>query len=146
MPPAWDLLPIETTFAGDKATHQASAKIKDGPGWFAALEGQTVSGYEIHMGRTQGLSPFLEITERNGQSVQAPDGAASADGKVWGCYIHGLFANENLRRAWLAGFGLERESKQERAKIPSLLHLTRLADTLEATLNMELLEKIVWEN
>jgi adenosylcobyric acid synthase len=143
--PGLGLLPIETTFAGDKATHQASAKIKDGSAWLAALEGQTVSGYEIHMGHTQGQSSFLEIAERNGQSVHTPDGAASPDGKVWGCYIHGLFANENLRRAWLTDLGWRGEQLGKNVN-PFVASLTRLADTLEATLNMELLEKIIWEN
>ena len=84
--PGLGLLPIETTFAGDKATHQASAKIKDGSGWLAALEGQTVTGYEIHMGRTQGQSPFLEITERNGQSI-TPRMAQSAEMEKFGAAI-----------------------------------------------------------
>jgi len=143
--PGLELLPIETTFAGDKATHQASAQVKGGPGWLTALEGQTVTGYEIHMGRTQGQSPFLEIIERSGQPVQTLDGEASEDGKIWGCYIHGLFANENLRRAWLTDLGWKGE-QSDKSENPFSTSLTRLADTLETTLNMELLEKIVWEN
>jgi adenosylcobyric acid synthase len=143
--PGLGLLPIETIFAGDKATHQASAQVRNGFGWLAKLEGQAVTGYEIHMGRTQGPSPFLEITERGGQSVHAPDGAASEDGKVWGCYIHGLFVNDNLRRAWLADLGWKGEQASENEN-PFTVSLTRLADTLKATLNMDLLEKIVWEN
>jgi len=143
--PGLGLLPIETVFAGDKATHQASARIRNGPGWFAKLEGQTVSGYEIHMGRTDSQSSWLEISERSGQSVQVPDGASSADGKVWGCYVHGLFANQNLRRAWLKDLGWNEESASEKEN-PFAASLTRLADTLESTLDMELLEKIIWEN
>jgi adenosylcobyric acid synthase len=143
--PGLGLLPIETVFAGDKATHQASARVRNGPGWFANLEGQTVTGYEIHMGRTQGQSAWLEISERGGQSVYAPDGAASEDGKVWGCYVHGLFANQNLRRAWLQNLGWSDDNVSKNEN-PFATSLTRLADTLESTLNMELLEKIVWES
>jgi len=142
--PGLGLLSIETIFAGDKATHQASAQVQNGPGWLAALEGQTVTGYEIHMGRTQGQIPFLEITERSGQPVGRPDGAASADGKVWGCYIHGLFANRNLRRAWLADLGWEGERAGENVD-PFAASLTRLADTLEETLDLNLLEKITFQ-
>jgi adenosylcobyric acid synthase len=138
------LLPIETVFAGDKATHQASAQIQNGSGWFAELEGQTISGYEIHMGRTDSKTPWMELTERSGESVQVPDGATSEDGKVWGCYVHGLFANQNLRQAWLKDLGWNAEKAAE--KDPFAVSLTRLADTLEATLNMDLLEKIVWES
>jgi adenosylcobyric acid synthase len=143
--PGLGLLPIETVFAGDKATHQASAQVRNGPGWLAKFAGQTVTGYEIHMGRTQGQSPFLEITERNGQSVHTPDGAVSGDGKIWGCYIHGLFANDNLRRAWLSDLGWKGRQANENTN-SFAASLTRLADTLELTLNLELLEKIIWEN
>ncbi|MBN1449466.1 MAG: cobyric acid synthase [Anaerolineales bacterium] len=143
--PGLGLLPIETVFAGDKTTHQASAQVRNGPGWLADLEGQTVTGYEIHMGRTQSGSSWLEIAERSGQSVQVADGAASVDGKIWGCYVHGLFANENLRRAWLADLGWKGE-QMDGAANPFAASLTRLADTLEETLDMGLLEKIVWES
>ncbi|MGU9979145.1 cobyric acid synthase [Phreatobacter sp. HK31-P] len=62
---------------------------------------QSVSGYEIHLGQTSGpdcLRPLLDI---DGQM----DGAASADGRVSGCYVHGLFASDGFRKAFLAGFG-----------------------------------------
>jgi len=141
--PGLNLLPIETTFAGQKATHQANAKIQNGAGWFAEIEGQEISGYEIHMGRTKSKSPWLEINERSGETVRVLDGASSEDGKVWGCYVHGLFANENLRRAWLRSLGWEERSVSDD---PFAASLTRLADTLEECLDMELLEKIIWEN
>jgi adenosylcobyric acid synthase len=142
--PGLGLLPIGTVFAGDKATHQAQAHVHNGPGWLAKLEGQTVTGYEIHMGRTQSPSPWLEITERNGQPVHIPDGAVSENGKIWGCYIHGLFANEKFRLAWLAELGW---SPTQPGAGSTLFadSLTRLANTLEGTLNMNLLEKIIWE-
>lgn len=141
--PGLGLLSIETVFAGDKATHQASAQVRNGPGWFADLEDQTVSGYEIHMGRTDSQSTWLHITERGDQSVQVPDGATSDDGKVWGCYVHGLFANDNLRRAWLEDLGWSEVKTGERDSFAE--SLTRLADTLESTLDMDMLEKIIWE-
>ena len=142
--PGLGLLPIETVFAGDKATHQAKAHIQNSSGWFANLEGQTVTGYEIHMGRTGSKSSWLEITERNGQAVQVLDGATSEDGKIWGCYVHGLFANENLRSAWLKDLGWNPNEAGEKDLFAT--SLTRLADTLESTLDMDLLEKIVWES
>lgn len=42
----------------------------------------SVSGYEIHLGQTEGASK-------------------SADGLVWGTYIHGLFADDNFRNSLL---------------------------------------------
>ncbi len=141
--PGLSLLPIETIFAGKKATHQASAQIKNGAGWLTQLEGEEIGGYEIHMGRTQSASPWLEVNERNGEPVQVLDGASSEDGKVWGCYVHGLFANKNLRRAWLKSLGWE---ERQTSTDPFAESLTRLSDTLEESLDMDLLEKIIWEN
>ncbi|MDO9066179.1 MAG: cobyric acid synthase, partial [Chloroflexota bacterium] len=69
------LLPVETTFAGDKATCQTRARVLGGPAWLAALAGQTVNGYEIHMGRTVGSSAWLSIEERHGASAGGSDGA-----------------------------------------------------------------------
>lgn len=137
------LLPIETTFAGEKATHQAKAKIGKGAGWFSNLHGQEVRGYEIHMGRTESQSAWLAINERNGESVHVLDGASSDDGKVWGCYVHGLFANDNLRRAWLRSLGWAEKTTSDDLFPASL---TRLADALEENLDMKLLEKIIWES
>lgn len=139
------LLPIETVFTGEKATHQVSAQVQNGPGWFANLEDQEVTGYEIHMGHTKSQNPWLEIRERNGQSVQVADGAVSTDGKIWGCYLHGLFSNDNLRRAWLQDLSWKKEEETNHEN-PFATSLNRLADTLEDALEMDLLEKIIWEN
>ncbi len=96
------LLPLQTVFDSAKATYQAQARVLGGPGWLQALEGEGLEGYEIHMGRSETRAAWLEITARNGQEVHVLDGSVSPDGRVWGCYLHGLFANPTLRRAWLA--------------------------------------------
>jgi len=59
--------------------------------------GATIEGYEIHMGCTSGPDtkrPMLEIENQ-------PAGAVSADGKVMGCYIHGLFGADGFRAKFL---------------------------------------------
>jgi cobyric acid synthase len=58
--------------------------------------------------------------------------------------VHALFANENLRKAWLADLGWKGEQARENAN-PFAASLTRLADTLESTLDMELLERITFQ-
>ena len=40
--------------------------------------------------------PFLHFEDGR------PEGAISADGRVAGCYVHGLFASDAFRAAWLA--------------------------------------------
>ncbi|WP_194096307.1 cobyric acid synthase [Marivivens aquimaris] len=63
--------------------------------------GEAVSGYEIHIGVTEGPDrerAWLTLDERG-------EGAASADGRVLGCYIHGLFAADGFRAAFLETLG-----------------------------------------
>jgi adenosylcobyric acid synthase len=141
--PGLDLLPLETRFSGEKTTHQVQAHIADGPGWLADLAGRSVSGYEIHMGRTVGGTPWLEFGQRSRQAVDVSDGAVSDDGKVWGCYLHGLFANGELRETWLASLGWQ--AIAERA-VPLSRHeeaFDRLADEVESVFDMKRLDGIV---
>jgi adenosylcobyric acid synthase len=59
--------------------------------------GTAVRGYEMHVGETTGADcdrPMLDLGGR-------PDGAISADGRVMGCYLHGIFAADDFRRAFL---------------------------------------------
>jgi adenosylcobyric acid synthase len=63
--------------------------------------GDQVMGYEIHIGQTQGPDcerAWLDIAGR-------PEGAASIDGRTRGCYLHGLFAEDGFRAAFLKDFG-----------------------------------------
>jgi adenosylcobyric acid synthase len=138
------LLPTETTFAGDKATYQAQATITANSGWLEKINGQTITGYEIHMGRTTGTTPWLEVATRNQSAVQVADGAQVGDGRVWGCYIHGLFANANFRRAWLTSLGWEAANDEGQIEDPFTASLTYLSDTVESVLDMEKLEAMIW--
>ncbi|HVZ01209.1 MAG TPA: cobyric acid synthase [Dongiaceae bacterium] len=59
--------------------------------------GAPVRGYEMHVGRTEGADcarPMLDLSGR-------ADGAVSADGRVMGCYLHGIFASDEFRGAFL---------------------------------------------
>jgi len=59
--------------------------------------GAPVKGYEMHVGDTTGADcarPMLDLGGR-------PDGAVSADGRVMGCYLHGIFGSDDFRRAFL---------------------------------------------
>lgn len=64
--------------------------------------GTEVSGYEIHIGETDGPDRARAWLTFDGQ----PEGAASADGRVQGCYMHGLFNSDAFRRAYLNQFGV----------------------------------------
>jgi adenosylcobyric acid synthase len=61
--------------------------------------GVPFSGYEMHMGVTAGADcarPFARLDDG------APEGAVSPDGRVFGTYIHALFADDRQWAAWLA--------------------------------------------
>jgi adenosylcobyric acid synthase len=93
------LLEVETVLTGDKITAPARARHR--------ATGEAIDGYEIHLGRTHGpdcARPALDILDPAG-GPDRPDGAASADGRIVGTYVHGLFGADGFRAAWLAGFG-----------------------------------------
>lgn len=84
------LLELDTFLGGDKRLSEAAGR--------DAVSGELVRGYEMHLGRTSGPAldnPFLIFDER-------PEGAVSADGRVAGCYLHGLFAADGFRHAFLS--------------------------------------------
>jgi adenosylcobyric acid synthase len=142
--PGLGLLPQETNFGGDKTTHQVQARITDGPGWLANLAGRPVSGYEIHMGRTVGGTPWLRLGRRSGQVVEVSDGAVSDDGQVWGCYLHGLFANAELRQRWLASLGWKASAGQATPLSEQEAAFERLADEVESVLDMKRLDSVLF--
>jgi adenosylcobyric acid synthase len=140
------LLPAETTFAREKSTHRVSAQILGGPGWLGALAGQVLSGYEIHMGQTRGDRPWLRIDREDGSGESSLDGLAGHDARIWGCYVHGLFANDGFRRAWLASLDAGRARPAQLSTARDFQEsLDRLARTVEESLNMEELERIIRE-
>ena len=103
------LLPLTTTFAATKTTHQVRGKVAAAAaGMLAGNGGSAIAGYEIHMGQTydngggdgKSGAPF-RITERSGESVNSSDGVMDADGLTLGTYMHGLFHNHSLRHTLL---------------------------------------------
>ncbi len=140
-----ELLPITTQFVKEKATFQAHARIHCKDGWMSRLNDSIISGYEIHMGETQTQSSWLEITHRNGGQVKVPDGSVSFNGKIWGCYLHGIFANDLFRHVWLESLGWKHSQRVLSQARLFNQSLDMLADAVENALNMDLLEKIIWD-
>ncbi len=87
-----DLLEVETTLTGEKRLEPANG---------VTFDDAPFAGYEMHMGVTEGPAcarPFARLADGS------PEGAVSADGRVIGTYIHGLFADDRQRSAWLTRF------------------------------------------
>ncbi len=113
------LLDIATDMAADKTLSRVSGE---------AL-GQPVTGYEIHMGQTAGpdrARPFAHI--------DGPEGAQSADGRIMGTYLHGLFAQDAFRAAFLAQMNTPSQPGYERGVDDTL---DELAAHLETHLDLD---------
>lgn len=98
------LLNIETTLSPQKTLQNINAK--------SVKFDTEITGYEIHMGHTQGPdtnAPMLTINNK-------PDGATSPTGLVSGCYMHGLFTSDPFRRKFLSTLGASLENSPDYQK------------------------------
>ncbi|KKB12075.1 cobalamin biosynthesis protein CobQ [Devosia geojensis] len=117
------LLDVETVLTPVKTLKVESAE--------DAESGQPLTGYHMHIGETTGpdrATPFARVEGM-------PEGARSRDGLVAGTYLHGLFAADGFRRAFLgaaASPSLAYESGVEAA-------LDGLAAHLESHLDLDAL-------
>jgi adenosylcobyric acid synthase len=125
-------------FAPEKTTVEVS-------GMTAAFgEPQGVAGYEIHAGATMygDDPPFALVCSRDGEFRR--DGAIAWDGRAIGTYLHGLFASDRTRAAFLRW-------ACERCALPPavtfapiearrLRRIDALADVVERSLQLELLD------
>jgi adenosylcobyric acid synthase len=115
------LLAVDTVLGGAKRL-AAAAGVELG-------SGTSVTGYEMHLGVTTGpglARPMLRLTG-------GFDGCVSADRRVAGCYLHGLFASDPFRRAFLARLGAA-SAIRFAERIESALEA--LADHLEGCLDL----------
>ncbi len=144
--PGLSLLPARTRFSAEKMTYQSQALVTGDQGWLRALAGQEINGYEIHQGKTTAQNDWLKIQQRNHKPADQRDGSASRDGRIWGCYLHALFQNRNLRRAWLSSLGADQLSSEPLQEDPFLASLTLLTDAVASALDISKLEEILWDN
>jgi len=121
------LLNVTTVMGGDKRLRHCVAT--------TLPDGEPVTGYEIHMGQTDGpdcARAWLQIDGR-------PEGAASEDGLVRGSYLHGIFASDGFRARFLAGLGHRSSARYEQGVDDTLdalaAHLERFMD-LDALLQL----------
>ena len=123
--PGLGFLDIETVLTDTKRLAQ--------PSGVELATGMPVRGYEMHLGETSGPGlerPMLRL-------ASGPDGCVSADGLVAGCYLHGLFASDPFRRAFLAAAGAEPAEIAYEHQIETTLD--SLADHLEDSLDLSAL-------
>ncbi|WGD32361.1 cobyric acid synthase [Ancylobacter sp. WKF20] len=118
--PGLGLLEVDTVLAGEKRLVAVTG----------TADGVPFSGYEMHMGVTEGPGrsrPFAVI------DGAGEEGAISPDGRVIGTYAHGLFADDRQRRHWLARLGAQPSDLAYEAGVEATLdalaaHLERHVD------------------
>jgi adenosylcobyric acid synthase len=118
------LIDITTELAGDKSLVAVKGR--------TLADDVTVSGYEMHIGRSSGEGtqrPLIQLDD--GRS----DGAMSANGLIAGTYLHGFFAGDAQRAAWLARLGVPASPLAYEELIEQTLDA--LATHLEAHLDVE---------
>ncbi|TRB04947.1 cobyric acid synthase [Agrobacterium tumefaciens] len=116
------LLDVDTVLSGDKRLVSVSG---------ATFDGVDLSGYEMHVGETGSAGNSQPFSIVNGHA----DGAISPDGRVFGTYIHGLFADDHQRSAWLKRLGGQRSELNYDAEVEAVLD--RLAAHMEQHLDLD---------
>jgi len=128
--PGLGLLDLETTMTGDKTLETIQG--------VDAITGELISGYEMHMGSTEGpecARPWIVLDD--GRQL----GARSISGRIIGGYLHGVFASDGFRHGFLEtisqtrGRGVAYDAMIERA-------LDNLADHLENHIDLDRLLEI----
>ncbi len=115
------LLDVETVMEPEKTVRNVAAR--------SVAFDLPLSGYEIHLGRTTGPDCLRPTAIVDG----VEDGATSADGKVSGTYLHGLFGADAFRQKFLEslgvkGGGIDYRAEVERALDELAAHLEKHLD------------------
>ena len=104
------LLAVDTVLGGAKTLSPVSGR--------SVADDVAFAGYEMHVGRTTGpdcTRPLLRFADGT------PDGATSPDGRIAAAYVHGLFAHDAQRGAWLARLGAMPSGLDYEAEIEQVL-------------------------
>lgn len=129
------LIAIETVHGGEKILRRTSSLHK--------LSGCTVSGYEVHHGRTVSSEPgrVREVLFSNGEAI----GFSSSESSVWGVYLHGIFDSPDFR-TWFLNRMRRKKGLTEEKNSPVFSldeEFDRLADAVRSSLDMDQIYKIM---
>jgi len=110
------LLEVETVLTGDKTLETVNGT--------DAITRENVHGYEMHIGLTEGPArarPWVILEDGRAE------GAVSSDGRVMGSYLHGIFAADPFRHAFLDSI------RDGRSSVTA--YETRIEETLDQLAN-----------
>lgn len=130
-----ELLPIITSLEKEKKRGQVTGIINQLQGIFSELSGESYTGYELHMGRTQ--------YNREESEEQCANPVITGEKEnVYGSYIHGLFDCGQIAATMVQalarkkGMNLEGLTQIDYQSFKETQY-DKLADTLRKHLNME---------
>jgi len=126
--PGLGLLDVETMMTSDKTLRAVTG---------ATLNGSRFKGYEMHVGKTTGPAtnrPLLRFDDGR------EDGSRSSDGRISGCYAHGLFNEAEIRHELLASLGASSSSRDHAHDVDAALD--EIAEVLSRCLDLRALESI----
>ena len=138
--PGLALLDVVTTMLDEKQTHLVEATVLAAGQDLAPNCQAAITGYEIHMGDSvigSEARPFARIDTRSGGDAGIFDGAVSADSRVVGTYLHGLFDNHSFRTAFLNRIRRAKGLPEQAELAPAVDPLNALAAHMEKHLDME---------
>jgi len=140
------LLPINTVMSKEKITAQVTARLTSDQLFGVPTPEREASGYEIHLGETDyqgGAQSLFELRRAHAGGTVIQDGAQSADGRIWGTYVHGLFDCDRFRHAFLRNAriicGLEVGDNFVFVTAERQKRIDRLADWVESALHMDII-------
>jgi adenosylcobyric acid synthase len=148
--PGLNLLPIETFFepVSEKLTQRTEAQVDASAirGLFTHMNGKHFQAYQIHIGRTvtrgrnvQGGTYAFQVYPTG------TDGWLSADGWCAGCYLHGLFENDNFRQSIVAALARRRSIQltvPERVSLNRQVEYDKLASLLRKHIDIRRLKAL----
>lgn len=148
--PGLGLLEVDTVMTGDKTLREVTGVLTGFVGageprvTFAAgtavagsAEEPRFAGYEMHVGQTTGAGASRPMLRFNDGST---DGGVSADGRIAGCYVHGLFGETEARAALVAAIGAAPSLEDHNARVDAALD--EIAEELEQCLDVAALAAI----
>jgi adenosylcobyric acid synthase len=123
--PGLGLLDVDTVMTGDKTLREVAGVLTE-------TQGQPrFAGYEMHVGQTTGAGASRPMLRFDDGSA---DGGVSADGRISGCYVHGLFGVTEARAALVAAIGAAPSLDDHNARVDAALD--EIAEELERCLDI----------
>lgn len=123
------LLDLTTTMTSDKQLRYVTG--------IDIATGAKIGGYEMHLGVSTGPATIYPMIRFDNGIT---DGARSADGRISGCHVHGLFNDTGFRQAFLATLGAPSLGDDYSHRIER--SLDSIAATLARTLDIHAIREI----